>query len=53
MFKVYEKDGRYYFEYGLMKIETRELIDAELVVYDKDFGYIYKSRPIEEYEVSR
>ena len=33
--------------------ETSELIDAELVVYDRDFGYIYKSRPICEYEVSK
>ena len=40
MFKVYEKNGRYYFEYGMTKIETTELIDADLVVYDKDFGYI-------------
>ena len=51
MFKVYEKNGRYYFEYGVMEIETTELIDAKLVVYDKDFGYIYKSRLIEEYQV--
>ena len=51
MFKVYEKNGRYYFEYGMIKIETTELIDAELVVYDKDFGYIYKSKLIEEYQV--
>ena len=36
MFKVYEKNGRYYFEYGMTKIETTELIDADLVVYDKD-----------------
>ena len=49
MFKVYEKNGRYYFEYGMTKIETTELIDADLVVYDKDFGYIYKSKLIEEY----
>lgn len=49
MFKTYEKDGRFYFEYGLTKIETTELIDEKLVVYDKDFGYIYKSRLIEEY----
>jgi len=53
MFKVYEMDGRYFFEYGVTKIETSELIDAELVVYDRDFGYIYKSRPICEYEVNK
>ena len=29
--------------------KTTELIDADLVVYDKDFGYIYKSKLIEEY----
>ena len=49
MFKIYEKNGRYYFEYGMKKIETTELIDAKLVVLDKDFGYIYKSKLIEEY----
>ena len=49
MFKVYEMDGRYFFEYGVTKIETSELIDAELVVYDNDFGYIYKSKLVEEY----
>ena len=49
MFKVYENDGRYYFEYDMTKIETTELLEAELVVCDKDFGYIYKSKPIEEY----
>ena len=49
MFKVYEKDARYYFEYDMTKIETTELLDAELVVFDKDFGYIYKSKLIEEY----
>lgn len=49
MFKVYEKDGRYFFEYDMTKIETTELIDEKLVVYDKDFGYIYKSKLVGEY----
>ena len=49
MFKVYENDGRYYFEYDMTKIETTELLDAALVVYDNDFGYIYKSKLVEEY----
>ena len=49
MFKVYEKNGKYYFEYGMTKIETTELLDEELVVHDKDFGYIYKSKLVEEY----
>ncbi len=49
MFKVYEQDGKYYFEYGMTKIETTELIDEKLVVYDKDFGYIYKSKLVGEY----
>lgn len=49
MFKVYEKHGRYYFECGKTKIETTELFDETLVVHDKDFGYIYKSKLIEEY----
>ena len=49
MFKVYENDRRYYFEYDMTKIETTELLDAELVVFDKDFGYIYKSKLVEEY----
>ena len=49
MFKVYENDGRYYFEYDMTKIETTELLDEKLVVHDKDFGYIYKSKLIEEY----
>ena len=52
MFKVYEKDGRYFFEYGMKRIETTELIDEDLVVHDKDFGYIYKSKLICEYQVS-
>lgn len=51
MFKAYEKNGKYYVEYGMTKIETLELIDKKLVVYDRDFGYIYKSRLIEEYVV--
>ena len=51
MFKVYEKDGRYFFEYGMKRIETTELIDEDLVVQDKDFGYIYKSKLICEYRV--
>ncbi|MHC1718094.1 MAG: hypothetical protein AB9883_05515 [Acidaminococcaceae bacterium] len=51
MFKVYEKDGRYFFEYGMTKIETTELLDKELVVYDTDFGYIYKSKLVGEYQV--
>ena len=50
IFKTYEKNGKYYFEYGLKKIETLELIDEKLVVYDSDFGYIYKSKTICEYE---
>lgn len=50
MFKAYEKNGKYYFEYGMKKIETLELIDEKLVVYDRDFGYIYKSKTICEYE---
>ena len=49
MFKVYENDGRYYFEYDMTKIETTELLDAALVVFDKDFGYISKSKLVEEY----
>ena len=49
MFKVYENDGRYYFEYDMTKIETTELLDEKLVVHDKDFGYIYKCKLIEEY----
>ena len=49
MFKVYEKNGKYYFEYGMTKIETTELFDETLVVHDKDFGYIYRSKLVEEY----
>lgn len=51
MFKAYEINGKYYFEYGTTKIGTSELIDEKLVVYDKDFGYIYKSKLIGEYEI--
>lgn len=49
MFKSYERNGKYFVEYDGIKIETTELINEELVVYDKDFGYIYKSHLIEEY----
>lgn len=49
MFKVYEKNGKYYFEYNMTKIETTELLDEKLVVHDKDFGYIYKSKLVVEY----
>lgn len=49
MIKSYENNGRYYFYDGKKTIETIELIDCGLVVYDSDFGYIYKSQLIEEY----
>ena len=51
MFKSYEKNGRYYFEYEVKIIETTELIDEKLVVYDSDAGYIYKSKLIHEYAI--
>ena len=51
MLRSYEKNGRYYFDDGKEEIETVELIDCSLVVYDKEFGYIYKSQAIRDYEV--
>ena len=51
MIRSYERKGRYYFDDGKEEIETVELIDCSLVVYDKDFGYIYKSQAIRDYEV--
>ena len=51
MLRSYEKNGRYYFDDGKEEIETVELIDCSLVVYDKAFGYIYKSQAIRDYEV--
>ena len=50
MIRSYQKYGRYYFDDGKEEIETVELIDCSLVVYDSDFGYIYKSRGIHDYE---
>ncbi len=49
MFKEKKKNGKYYFEYDMTKIETTELLDEKLVVHDKDFGYIYKSKLVVEY----
>ena len=50
MIRSYERKGRYYFDDGKEEIETVELIDCSLVVYDSDFGYIYKSQSIHDYE---
>ena len=50
MIRSYQKYGRYYFDDGKEEIETVELIDCSLVVYDSDFGYIYKSQSIHDYE---
>ena len=53
MIRSYQKNGRYYFDNGKEEIETTELIDWKLVVYDSDFGYLYKSRAIKDYEIKR
>ena len=53
MLRSYQKNGRYYFDDGKKEIETTELIDCKLVVYDSDFGYLYKSKAIKDYEVKR
>ena len=50
MIHSFEKNGRFYFNDGRETIETVELIDCNLVVYDRLFGYLYKSKTIEEYE---
>ena len=50
MIRSYQKYGRYYFDDGKEEIETVELIDCSLVVYDSDFGYLYKSQAIRDYE---
>lgn len=50
MIRSYERKGRYYFDDGKEEIETVELIDCSLVVYDSDFGYLYKSQGIHDYE---
>ena len=50
MIRSYQKYGRYYFDDGKEEIETVELIDCSLVVYDSDFGYLYKSQGIQDYE---
>lgn len=50
MIQSYEKNGKFYFYDGKTTIETVELIDCSLVVYDKDFGYIYKSQCMDQYE---
>ena len=45
MLRSYQKNGRYYFDDGKKEIETTELIDCKLVVYDSDFDvrvwYVY------------
>ena len=48
--RSFESNGRFYFDDGRKTIETVELIDCNLVVYDRLFGYLYKSRTIDEYE---
>ena len=48
--RSFESNGRFYFDDGRKTIETVELIDCNLVVHDSLFGYIYKSRTIDEYE---
>ena len=53
MLRSYQKNGRYYFDNGKEEIETTELIDCKLVVYDSDFGYLYKSKAIKDYEVKQ
>ena len=53
MLRSYQKNGRYYFDNGKEEIETTELIDCKLVVYDSDFGHLYKSKAIKDYEVKR
>ena len=53
MIRSYQKNGRYYFDDGKEEIETIEFIDCKLVVYDSDFGYLYKSKAIKDYEVKR
>jgi|GEM_PF-1034193 len=53
MIRSYQKNGRYYFDDGVEEIETIELIDCKLVVYDSDFGYLYKSQAIRDYDVKR
>ena len=50
MIRSFENNGRFYFDDGRRTIETVELIDCNLVVYDRLFGYIYKSKTIDEYE---
>ena len=53
MLRKKQKNGRYYFDNDKEEIETTELIDCKLVVYDSDFGYLYKSRAIKDYEIKR
>ena len=48
--RSFESNGRFYFDDGRKTIETVELIDCNLVVYDRLFGYLYKSITIDEYE---
>ncbi len=50
MIRSFEDRGRFYFFDGRETIETVELIDCNLVVYDRLFGYLYKSKTIAEYE---
>ena len=50
MIRSFEKNGRFYFDDGRQIIETVELIDCNLVVHDRLFGYLYKSKTIAEYE---
>ena len=50
MIRSFERNGKFYFDDGRNTIETVELIDCNLVVYDRLFGYLYKSRTIAEYE---
>ena len=50
MIRSFEKNGKFYFDDGSKIIETVELIDCNLVIYDRIFGYLYKSKTIAEYE---
>ena len=50
MIRSFEHNDKFYFDNGCQTIETIELIDCNLVIYDKLFGYLYKSKTIAEYE---
>lgn len=45
---VWEENGRFYFSDGSIVIETNELVDNDLLVYDERNGWNYNGAPLND-----